>query len=89
MKITELYGTVPNLPWHIVMHMTKAQINAFNRKYLIEVKEMTQDQIEKQVAHKNGVYAREVWNAALDKAAAECDKVNECKAAARIRELKK
>lgn len=88
MSMTELYGTVPNLPWHILMHMTKADINAFNRKFLIEVKHtMTEQDIEKQV--KNGSYAREIWNAALDKAARECDKVLECKAAARIRELKK
>lgn len=32
---------------------------------------------------------RAVWNAALDDAAVACDKVLECKAAARIRELKK
>jgi hypothetical protein len=31
---------------------------------------------------------RAVWNAALDSAAIACDKVLECKAAARIRELK-
>lgn len=50
---------------------------------------MTSEDIEKQVDNKNHKYAREVWNAALDKAARECDKVLECKAAARIRELKK
>lgn len=32
---------------------------------------------------------RAVWNVALDDAAVACDKVLECKAAARIRELKK
>lgn len=32
---------------------------------------------------------RAVWNAALDDAAKKCDEVLECKAAARIRELKK
>lgn len=30
-----------------------------------------------------------VWNAALDEAAKRCDEVLECKAAARIRELRK
>ena len=50
---------------------------------------MTQDQLEAQLENKNHKYAREIWNAALDKAARECDKVLECKAAARIRELKK
>lgn len=30
-----------------------------------------------------------IWNAALDDAAVRCDEVLECKAAARIRELKK
>jgi len=50
---------------------------------------MTNEQMEKQVDNPNHKYAREIWNAALDKAAIACDKVNECKAAARIRELKK
>ena len=50
---------------------------------------MTQDQLEAQVEKPHHKYAREIWNAALDKAARECDKVMECKAAARIRELKK
>ena len=50
---------------------------------------MTQEQIEKMVEGKDSIYAKTVWNAALDKAARECDKVYECKAAARIRELKK
>ena len=50
---------------------------------------VNQDQLEAQVDNKNHKYAREIWNAALDKAARECDKVQECKAAARIRELKK
>ena len=50
---------------------------------------MTEQDIEKQIANPNARYAREIWNAALDKAATECDKVLECKAAARIRELKK
>lgn len=34
-------------------------------------------------------FSRTIWNAALDKAAITCDSVNECLAAARIRELKK
>jgi hypothetical protein len=50
---------------------------------------MTSEDIEKMVVKPQHRYAREVWNAALDKAAKECDKVLECKAAARIRELKK
>ena len=50
---------------------------------------MTQDQLEAMVEKPHYKYAREIWNAALDKAARECDKVYECKAAARIRELKK
>lgn len=61
----------------------------YKHKYETEAKEMTGQDIEKQVNNPNHKYAREVWNAALDKAAAECDKVLECKAAARIRELKK
>ena len=50
---------------------------------------MTQDQLEAMVEKPHYKYAREIWNAALDKAARECDKVQECKASARIRELKK
>lgn len=46
-------------------------------------------QVEKMVNSVGNKYAIEVWNAALDKAAIECDKVLECNAAARIRELKK
>lgn len=47
------------------------------------------EEIEKMLKYPNSEFVRRVWNAALNKAARECDKVLECKAAARIRELKK
>lgn len=52
---------------------------------------MTPDDVGKrsEVIARNEREHDRIWKAALDKAAAECDKVMECKAAARIRELKK
>lgn len=90
-KVIVRMGSVPNLPWWKLMHMTDSEIEEFNNKHKSSITEdeMTDKDIEKQVNNPNHKYAREVWNAALDKAASECDKVLECKAAARIRELKK
>lgn len=69
-----IVGIVPNLPWWRLQNMSDEEIEAFNKKHLVEIDSVG---IKARPTGSLNIYAVEVWNEAIEAAIAICDKAYE------------
>ncbi len=78
------------MPYGDILKWSPEEIKDQQEYYKISrpVQNMNKDQIEQFVKHQKNVYAREIWNAAIEKAANECDDFGEASLSRSIKRLK-